>query len=341
MGKLTVLILIILSLIMMFNDNKKQLETQNYQETVANDNKIKLEKLNYHGTVAKAKVNADNLNIRLKPTVNSLKVGKLNKGDEVTIKGYSDYKDTIDDFEGYWLKINVERNDLIEEYASDDYNYSWYGWVFSKYIDIDPAIEVSKISVKKFYPGEKFATVDLEIDRKGEKSISNVYATKFKNQQSYYFSWSDYEKDFMFCDPVGTYKFNPETYEITHITDMGGWFDESAGCYISDDDKYFFKDYGTRPGVRGLVIYDIETNKFLFKGQHFGLEYDGNSIVVVEKKNRYGESYCSQETLERSEEYEQTLQPGDLESRSIVVRYKLNLDDFSTEFLDCTTVFEQ
>lgn len=307
----------------------------------ANDYKIELDNRECFGTVARAMVNDDNLNIRLKPTTNSIKVGKLNKGDIVTIKGYSDKKETIDNFEGYWLKIQVEENDVIKDYAGD--NFGCFGWVFSKYIDIDPKIEVSKLAVKKVNPATEnnCMYIDLEIDRQGEKSIVHIYPDKLGNQ--YFFVWSDDAIDFMFSDPVGTFKWNPETNEITHITDMG-YICESAWCLVSDDGKLFFQDYGTSPGVRAFAIYDVETKKYLFGGSYLrDLEYDGKSIVIVEECSRWriNNNRVSDESLKRSKEYKKTLQAKDLESRNVVVRYKLNLADFTREYLDCTTVVEQ
>ena len=77
----------------------------------ANDYQLELDNRQYFGTVAKTTVNDDNLNIRLKPSTSSLKIGKLNKGDTVIIKGFSDKREKIDGFEGYWLKIQVEKNE--------------------------------------------------------------------------------------------------------------------------------------------------------------------------------------------------------------------------------------
>ena len=64
-------------------------------EFYANDFQLELDNRQYFGTVAKATVNDDNLNIRLKPSTSSLKIGKLNKGDTVAIKGFSDKREKI------------------------------------------------------------------------------------------------------------------------------------------------------------------------------------------------------------------------------------------------------
>lgn len=309
----------------------------------ADDFQLELDNRQYFGTVAKTTINDDNLNIRLKPSVSSLKIGKLKKGDTVTVKGYSDKRERIDNFDGYWLKIQVEKNDIIKDYASD--TFGWYGWVFSKYVDIDPKIDVSTFRVLKVNSATKstILSLDLEIDRNGQKAIVKVYPHKFPKQESYCFVWSDDIADFQYSDPVGTFKWNPKTNEITHITDMG--YDcESAWCIISDDEKYLFQDYGTSPGVRAFAVYDVKTNKGLYSGSYLrDLEYDGKTVIIVEKCDWWNisKNRVTDESLKRSEEYKKTLTPQDLESKSIVVRYKLNLDNFKREYLDCTTVYEQ
>ena len=309
----------------------------------ANDFQLELDNRQYFGTVAKITVNDDNLNIRLKPSTSSLKIGKLKKGDVVTVKGYSDKRERIDNFDGYWLKIQIEKNDIIKDYASD--TFGWYGWVFSKYVDIDPKIDVSTFSVLKVNLATKSTSLslDLEINRNGHKAIVQVYPSKFSKQESYCFVWSDDIEDFQYSDPVGTFKWNPQTNEITHITDMG-YGCESAWCIISDDEKYLFQDYGTSPGVRAFSIYDIKTNKDLYSGSYLNdLGYDGKTVIIVEKCDSWNinKNRVTDESLKRSEEYKKTLTPKDLESKTIIVRYKLNLDNFKREYLDCTTVYEQ
>ena len=71
----------------------------------------------------KAKVNIDSLNVREKPTIDSKKLGQLNKGKEVTI---SQEKDG-------WTKISFGKS---------------YGWVSSKYLSKTQAV---KVSVKQGY----------------------------------------------------------------------------------------------------------------------------------------------------------------------------------------------
>lgn len=312
-------------------------------EFFASDFQLELENRQFFGTVAKASVNDDNLNVRLRPSTSSLKIGKLNKGDVVTVKGFSDKREVIDGFNGYWLKIQVEKNDIVIDYASD--NFGWYGWVFSKYVNIDSKTDVSTFKVLNANSETEsgILSLDLEIDRNGQKNKVKVYPEKFSNQESYYFVWSDDMDDFFYSDPVGTFKWNPKTNEITHLTDMG--YDcESAWCIVSDDEKYLFQDFGTSTGVRAFAIFDLKTNKKLYSGYYLRyLGYDGKSVITVEECSWWNidKKRVSDESLKISEEYKKTLKPDELEFSNVVVRYKLNLESFQKEYLDCTTVIEQ
>ena len=90
-------------------------------QVYANNFQLELDNRQYFGTVAKTTINIDNLNIRLKPSTSSLKIGMLKKGDVVTVKGYSDKRERIDNFNGYWLKIQIEKNDIIDTIEYDYY----------------------------------------------------------------------------------------------------------------------------------------------------------------------------------------------------------------------------
>lgn len=214
--------------------------------------------------------------------------------------------------------------------------------VFAEHVNIDPKIETSKFSVKEVHQptAKKVFTVDLEINRQGKKSTVSVYPKKFPNQESYFFVWSDDMPDFMSSDPVGTFKWNPKTNEITHISHIGS-FTESAWCIASDDGKYLFQDEGTSPALRAIYVYDLKTEKRLFSGTYWKYtDYDGESVVcadIYDSANAKQNSF-SDEVIEKVEEYKKTLSAEDLNSKTIIIRYKLKLDTMTKEFIDCMSV---
>ena len=87
-----------------------------------------------------------------------------------------------------------------------------------------------------------------------------------------------------------------------------------------------------------------KSNKEVYSGAYLrNLEYDGKTVVIVEHCDWWNinNKRVSDESIKRSEEYKKTLNPEDLKFRSVVVRYKFNLENFKKEYLDCTTVVEQ
>lgn len=285
----------------------------------------------YLGKIARASVNDDNVNVRLLPSISSEKIGSVNKGTIVEILGYSNEKEIINGYEGYWLKIYFK--DKPREY------YGLYGWIYSQYVDVDPSVEVSKI---KFLGYEKGKGLTIELDRNGEKIQSNVYISRMDNQSFYTFVWCDEIKDFFYSDPTGTFKWDPETNEISNITSMGSEI-ESGWCLISDDSKFFFQDFGTSPGARGLGVYDIETTKQLYSGSYYrDLEYDGKCITVVKVYNNqhydeHGKKF-KEETPLTEEQLEWKNQGGGVD---VLVKYRFNLLTKETEFIGCEYILSQ
>lgn len=299
-----------------------------------------IEEREYFGSIAKATVNDNFVNVRLMPSQSSEKVDLFNKGDVVEIRGFSDKREVIDGYNGYWLKVSIEKG--LDGYYSD-----WCGWIFSKYVDVPNEIEASSFSVIDTELSEdgRVSKLKLKITRYNEDKEVTIYPSKMPNQSFYTFVWSDDISDFMFCDPVGTFKWFPETNEIRHITYMGDG-EKSAWCLISDDEKYLFKDFGTAPGVRGLGIFEIATNKSIFSGSYLrDLEYVDDSMTVVEACTSWAirEKYVSEETIRHAEEYKKQL-PEEKLSRVetgldfIVVRYRFNLNTREKSYLDCLTM---
>lgn len=336
-----------LALETLVSDNPKEkaeeLSEEIETEIVTSLDDFKLEPHMYFGTCAITTVNDDNVNIRAMPNTTSEKIGKLNKGDTVKIKGFSDNQDFIDGFNGYWLKIAVDSNQ--EGYYAD--NDGYFGWIFSKYVNIPHSINISTFKVVTQNQGS-YLSFELEIDRNEEKITTTIYPARLGNQDFYTFVWTNDMSEFMFYDPVGTFKYFPDTNKIEHATYMGSEC-ESAWCLVTDDNKYMMQDYGTGPGVRGLGVYDIATNKTVFKGDYYSdLQYDGKSIVYCEQISEWNTD-ISAESKEYAEQFEQTTPIPDeyleLEKQglsiSTIVMYRFNLETKESEYAGCRYILEQ
>lgn len=330
------------------NSEKKteELPEKTKTEIVTSLDDFKLEPRQYFGTCAVTTVNDDNVNIRAMPNTSAEKIGKLNKGDTVKIKGFSDKRELIDGFNGYWLKIAVDSK--REGYYTD--NDGYFGWLFSKYVNIDPSTEVSSFNVVKLNPQKDKSRLsfELEIDRNGDIITNTIYSSRLGNQDFYTFVWSDDMPDFKYNDPVGTFKYFPDTNKIEHATYMGSEC-ESAWCLVTDDNKYMMQDYGTSPGVRGLGVYEIATGKSVFEGSYYrDLQYDGESIVCCERISEWNTD-ISAETKEYAKQFEQaTPVPEDylkLKAQgmdvSTIVLYRFNFETKETEYAGCQYILEQ
>lgn len=273
----------------------------------------------------------------------------MNKEDVVEIRGYSNTKEKIKNYEGYWLKVSIENNDGYYSDGNGD-----YGWIFSQYVDVDPNVNVSTLKVIKSGArtelNEKYLT--LEIDRNGSKIETDVVPDKLSNQPFYTFVWSDDMYDFIYSDPVGTFKWNPETNEIQNITNMGSTTGY-AWCSVTDDYKFLLQDYGTCPCPRGIGVFDIETNKQVFLGTYcFDLDYDGdNNITIVEVYDPMNakNNYIEEKSVTYAEKFinDIPMSGKDLEWKDkrcdvyVIVKYRFNLISKERKYIGCDYIHGQ
>jgi hypothetical protein len=303
----------------------------------------------YFGTIAKTPVTDDDVNIRRFPDVSSESIGKVNKGDLVEIRGFSLEQDEIDGYRGYWVKVSVA--DRKDGHYRD--NFGRFGWIFSKFVDVDPNVAVSKMRVIKVNPktDRQAMSLILEMDRNGEKTEAEVLPHQMANQSFYTFVWSDDMPDFTYSDPSGTFKWIPDANEIRHVTYMGSDC-ESAWCLVTDDARYLFQDYGTSPGPRGLGVFDITTNKEVFSGSYYhDLEYDGKSVTIVKVYDSWNveSKYIDEQSILRAKEFikntpmtqEDTKWKNDGGGVDVIVRYRLDLATGEQTFIDCNYIHVQ
>lgn len=62
----------------------------------------------YFAPVYKTKINDDKVNVRILPGIRYKKVSQLNRGDIVLVTGISSKREVIDNYDGYWLRIDSE-----------------------------------------------------------------------------------------------------------------------------------------------------------------------------------------------------------------------------------------
>lgn len=161
------------------------------------------------GVFLKTFVNDDNVNLRSAPGVNGKKLAKTGIGRSLFVMGFSDKREKIDGYDGYW--VSVSNSPSIYDYNTR--------WIFSKYIDIDRNLDVSEIKALEKVKGEGCVldSLKVEITRKNgsEPFLTEVYLKQIEDKL--YFNWTPEQRGFYYSDPVGLFEWNPETNEISHI----------------------------------------------------------------------------------------------------------------------------
>ena len=295
----------------------------------------------YFSPVYKTKINDDKVNVRILPGIRYKKVSQLNRGDIVLVTGISSKREVIDNYDGYWLRID-----------SEDEKDSWgmpKGWVFSKYVDFDKNINVTTLKFKKFIPAaEQYCSqIVLEIQRGGKNKEVKICPDKLVNQDYYTFTWSDDNPDFYFTDCPGTYVWKPNTKEIAHITYFGDSA-ESAWVHFNDDFTYMFQDGGTSPGPRGLGIYKVNTNEMVFSGSYYeNIKLNGDTVQIVVACDDWEieNGYVDSESLNYAKKFKETdnkpPMSNDGLANTLLAIYELNYKTNKRKFIKCEWIETQ
>jgi hypothetical protein len=179
----------------------------------------------------------------------------VNTNAVVTVIGVSKEKDTIDGYEGHWVQIALNAEN-VEYFIIEDFSH-YIGWVFSKYV----------------------ANGDFHIPESGVLNVSQNIGIddgeNSKEPQKKYFQASTRsieDSNFHYLSIPGIYVRYPETGEEEHIAYLWQNFGstiESKGIVLTDDFKYVIKDLGTSPGMRGIKVFRIADGSEIFSGSYY------------------------------------------------------------------------
>jgi hypothetical protein len=221
-------------------------------------------------------ITEDIVDVRTYPAIDGRQIAQLHKNDEVLIIGASKEIDTIDGYTGVWLKIKAEGlpdDDGLPGFRSDIEQNSSF-WVFSKYVADGNITATPLTNAEKDEQGNLRATYivgtqeKLITIRSLNRGCPNTYIWNFEHPDFYYRSIP------------GTYIWYPEEKELRHITYLG--MDSSAWVSFTDDFTYLLQDFGTGPGVRGLGVWRLSDQKFVFwAGNHGYIQPQGHTIKIV------------------------------------------------------------
>jgi len=293
----------------------------------------------YFGTVFKTIVNDSKVNLRTLPALNGLVLNQVSKGDTVTIREISTSKSKIGDCSAYWFElgsINGKSFDLTEQQ-----------WVFGQFLDNISELSPTIILFDHFVPATKQrgSSLFVKVRGKSERTVE-VYPAQYSGRDYYTFTWSTDDESYFYYDVPGTYLWYPKNNEIKHVTYLGN-SGESAWVFFTDDFKYFIQDFGTSPGVRGMVLMETETSRKVFGGGHLDdPEISGHLVTFSIRYDdlKGGKSKLPKSLLTFAIEKMKTtprLEKNGSLGIQLVVNYVVNADTGELTPKDCKYIYEQ
>lgn len=213
------------------------------------------------------KANAD---VKKEPNFESETIRRLNYSDSFRIN-QSWYSKN---YEGFWC-----------------YNDYYNGWIYSKDLNIENDINISVLSTEGMIEENEYEYLKIKINRFGkETEDSELQVRLFENESNKKtFSLNTDINGANCFDSFGFYIYNPDTKVI--IPDCVLYLfikekrisEEENILHITDDNKYILIDSGTSPGIRGLSVFDLTKNEYIFKGSYYRYDflYNENDVIVL------------------------------------------------------------
>jgi hypothetical protein len=224
-------------------------------------------------------ISDDNVNVRDAPNLSGNIHKKLNRDEKIILIDISDEAIRIDGTLCYWFKIKL--------YTEP--NSSSLGWVFGKYINGGTHIKKAKLQYKSFTESTKISASSLKLilTVDGNSHEETVFPYFEKGKGYYSFVYENNAREYNLWKINGSYIFYPNSKEIKYISFLGTTT-ESAWVRFSNDFKYLFEDFGTSSGVRGLGVWNINSNQLVFNGSYYSdIDIDDNSILIVYRYSEY------------------------------------------------------
>jgi uncharacterized protein YgiM (DUF1202 family) len=293
----------------------------------------------YFGTVYRTAINDDKVNVRSLPSLDGTVLLKLSKGDRVTVRGVSEAKVNIGGYTAYWFELGAINE---KSFGLDEQH-----WVFGQFVHATDQVSATTISFDHFVDATKKSGSRLFIKIHGKSDrISEVYPARFGDRDYYTFTWSTDDESYFYYDVPGTYLWYPKTNEIRHVMYLGN-SGESAWVHFTDDFEYFIQDYGTSPGVRGMILGKTKTGKIVFSDGHLAEpEIKGHLVTFAV---RYDDLKSSDTKLPQAlrtfaltkmKTLPKLKKEGSLGTQ-MVIKYTVDADTLEILPVDCEYIYEQ
>ncbi len=283
-------------------------------------------------TFLKVKVLEDNVALRYHPKENSsCGEQKLNKGDVVYVAGLDRAESVVDGKKGYWVQVFPEKEFLLYAY-----------WVFSSEIDAGKSLSPNGISFEsESIKDNNRITVAI---KDGAKKITRHDVDVQSVADFYSFTWGPWDEGFNYCDPVGTFIFNPSEKSVERFSSVGDVLVVTGWTKPSPDLKYVLSDSGTSVTGRWIDVYDAVSEENVFGANYYmDVEYSDGKITWT-KNPVYGLNVENSDK-EVADFIANTPVPDELKDypNNLVVRkfYEHNLATNEDRFIGCRYTFEE
>jgi hypothetical protein len=215
-------------------------------------------------------------NIEVLDYPNGKKFYILNSGAQVKISGLTHRLDGEQ-----WLEIL---------FLQQGYSWETNGWIRAEDLSINEYLIPLELKfIKEIEKNDYIAKLLVSYSKDGEDVEITIRAIKSKNNTIFSFYWDHYNGSYYLNVP-GVYIYDPNNNNLEHISYLGksSW---SGQVEVTSDLKYVLQDIGSSPGVRGLYIYEANTNEEYFScGYRSDWNLNGYCIEVVESYGYYSSS---------------------------------------------------
>jgi hypothetical protein len=285
----------------------------------------------------------NNTDLRNYPSFDDDVIYTAQKGDGFLIIGISGENETIDDFEGNWFYLELEKNKDIT------------GWVFSKYVN-NFAKEYTPLKFVELIPiqNNRIPLIKLSYTLNGNEVFTEIDYTKWKNY--YIIAWGRNMPRFHYTNKPGVYLIDKDTFELTHITYLGSDAFDQHGNTFTDDFEYLFqggfKDSFTAWRIRdrkevysgnGLNIINNHTIQIKYIiASRFNSKWSIDEFVQDEELIAYGLKYLEEnETPREMNSSRGPIPVTDTQILDLIILCSYNLDTGERIILEGRYTFGQ
>jgi len=271
-------------------------------------------------------VTSNDVRIRSSPGLNGKILEKVSAGTEIYICGTSLNKDTINNVEEYWYHIGI-KSDYTKIY------YPIRGWIFGQYIDRKEELKHTSIVIDN-----KKNTVTRNETNEILKYSDTIY---YLGEKYIAFYWDGCMKGFKYTDTPGIHiidKNSGKTISVLPSYDSC----ESGPLFITEDGKYILKDGGTSSGIRGLSIFNLKNQEYLYSVNYYD-DFQLNGYEIIVSYNIWSLNRNKIMTTDIQNKIDEYIRINKIKTseREIIVQFNFNIETQERKILKIIDIVQQ